>query len=278
MMLKQFFKLTDVSFTSPLGMITGVALICASSISYAQSNNSGDNANQPVEIEADNGIEWVQEPGKSSGYYKAIGNAVATQGTMNLNSDELVAHYRPGPNDKQDMYRIDAEGSVIVHQNQTKAYGDRGAFHMDQQVAVLIGNDLKLIDPKATITADDSLEFWSARNIAVARGDALLITEDKRMNAGVMTAFIQENQATGENEIRRIDATSGVHISTPSEIVQGQEGVYDLVAEIATICGDVKVTRGSNQLNGECAEVNMKTGRSKMLGGSGKVKGLILNN
>lgn len=278
MMIKLFSKSVDQSFPWQLCMVACATLVVASSVSFAQTNDANDNTNQPVEIEADNGIEWVQEPGKSSGYYKAIGNAIATQGTMNLNADELVAHYRPGVNDKQDMYRIDAEGSVIVHQNQTKAYGDRGAFHMDQQVAVLVGDDLKLIDPKATITADDSLEFWSGRNIAVARGDALLITEDKRMNAGVMTAFIQENQTTGENEIRRIDATSGVHISTPFEIVQGQEGVYDLVAEIATICGDVKVTRGSNQLNGECAEVNMKTGRSKMLGGSGKVKGLILNN
>ncbi len=244
----------------------------------AQTASATNGSSQPVEIEADNGIEWVQKPGEASGYYKAIGNAIAKQGAMNLNADELIAHYRPGVDDKQDLYRIDAEGHVIVNQNQTSAYGDRGAFHMDQEVAVLIGDDLKLIDPKAKITADDSLEFWSARNIAVARGNALLVTEDKRMNAGVMTAFIEENKVTGENEIRRIDATSGVHISTPSEIVTGQEGVYDLIAEIATICGDVKVSRGANQLNGECAEVNMRTGRSKMLGGTGKVKGLILNN
>ncbi|WP_420548810.1 LptA/OstA family protein [Curvivirga sp.] len=263
------------------------SFVLALSISFASIHTSAsaqtatvqqDQSNKPVEIEADNGIEWIQEPGKQEGYYKAIGNAIAKQGDLNITSDELIAHYRTNANDKQDVHRIDAEGSVVVNQQETNAYGDRGAFHMQQQVAVLVGQNLRLIDPRATITARDALEFWSEKNIAVARGDALLITEDKRMQAGVMTAFIGENITTGKNEVTRIDATSGVHISTPTEIVTGQEGVYDLQKEIATLCGNVKISRGENQLNGECAEVNMKTGRSKLLGGDSRVKGLILNN
>ncbi|MDX1739118.1 MAG: LptA/OstA family protein [Alphaproteobacteria bacterium] len=270
---------TKASFLAVLSIFTMVSAFGVSSTTAVAQDNS---AQKPVEIEADDGIEWIQNPDKSGGYYKATGNAIARQGDMVLTSDELTAHYNTQKSEadgkeKQSLYRIDAEGSVVVNQQQTNAYGDRGAYHMDQEVAVLVGKDLRLVDPKAIITARDALEFWSAKNIAVARGDALLVSDDKRMKAGVMTAFITQNETTGDNEVSRIDATSGVHISTPSEIVTGKEGVYNLKTEVATLCGDVKISRGQNQLNGNCAEVNMKTGRSKLLGGNGKVKGLILN-
>ena len=42
-------------------------------------------------------------------------------------------------------------------------------------------------------------------------------------------------------------------------------------------CGDVRITRGQNQLNGARAEVDFKTGVSRMLadGDKGRVKGLL---
>ena len=39
--------------------------------------------------------------------------------------------------------------------------------------------------------------------------------------------------------------------------------------EVATICGNVRITRGDNQMNGECAEVEMNTGVSKSDGRRG---------
>jgi lipopolysaccharide export system protein LptA len=46
-----------------------------------------------------------------------------------------------------------------------------------------------------------------------------------------------------------------------------------------TLSGNVKVTNAGNQFNGEYAEVNVKTGVSRLLGspsGSGTVKSLIM--
>ena len=195
---------------------------------------------------------------------------------MDLYADELTAYYRAGKNDSQEIYRMDAIGKVRILQAETEARGDKGVYHMDKQVVVLVGENLKLLNPQATITAEESLEYWQARSIAVARGKATVVQEDKRLRAGVLTAFISPNKKTGKSEIQRIDATSGVHISTKDEIVRGREGVYEVDKQLATVCGDVKITRGENQLNGECAEVNMKTGRSKIVGGGSKVRGLLL--
>ena len=46
--------------------------------------------------------------------------------------------------------------------------------------------------------------------------------------------------------------------------------MYDL-----GLCGNVRITRGKNQLNGACAEINLKTGNSRLIGDGRRVKGLI---
>ena len=52
---------------------------------------------------------------------------------------------------------------------------------------------------------------------------------------------------------------------------------YNATTEKAILSGDVRITRGQNQLNGARAEVDFKTGVSRMLadGDKGRVKGLL---
>ena len=262
---------------SPFLFITApLFLLLFSTHAPAQSFSQG--GGEGIEIEAEDGIEWVRNPDGGSGQYHARGNAHAAQNDVDLYADELTAYYRTNADDSQEIFRMDAIGQVRIHQADTQAFGDKGVFHMDKQVVVLVGESLRLVNPQATITAEESLEYWQARSIAVARGKATVAQQDRRLRAGVLTAFITPDKKTGKSGIERIDATSGVHISTPEEIITGREGVYEVTKQIATICGDVKITRGENQLNGECAEVNMATGRSRIVGGDGKVTGLLLNS
>ncbi len=234
--------------------------------------NTDNQDGSPIEILADDGIEWLRDQRR----YIARGNATATRGGVTVRADTLTAHYRGGEGgEKQAIYRLDADGSVVVTSEDTRAVGDKAVYHIDDKVAVLVGDDLKMINERAVITAKDSLEYWDAKQLAVARGDATVIENDNRLVADVLTAHIKK-AATGKQEVERIDALGGVHISTKTEIVRGEEGVYEVPKQIATVCGNVKITRGENQLNGDCAVVDLKTGRSRLTGGSGKVKGLIL--
>jgi len=77
-----------------------------------------------------------------------------------------------------------------------------------------------------------------------------------------------------------INALGGVTITTPTDVVRGQEGVYNVRTEIATIMGRVRITRGENQLNGDYAEVNLATGVSRLLAQPGpqreRVRGLLV--
>lgn len=264
-------NLPGVARAIALAALTTGLLVALASTGSAQTLGGGSG---PIEIEAEDGIEWLRD----EQLYHARGNAVATQGDLTVRADLLTAHYKDaeGGGD-QVIYRLDAIQNVIITSGETEASGDKAVYHIERRVAVLVGEDLQMITDRGTITAEESLEYWQDKSIAVARGDATIIQQDRRLRAGVLTAFVNRNAASGKSEVTRIDATGGVHISTPSDIVRGREGVYDVAKEQITLCGNVKITRGGNQLNGECATVDMRTGRSRMDGGKDKVKALILS-
>lgn len=50
-----------------------------------------------------------------------------------------------------------------------------------------------------------------------------------------------------------------VEIRAPTEVVRGERGVYDPIGGMARILGNVRITRGENQLNGQEAIVNLQT-------------------
>jgi len=227
----------------------------------------------PVTIEADDGIEWVRD----DKLYIARGNAKAVRGTLTVSADTLTAAYRAKDTGGSEVYRLEALGNVVIVSAEDRAVGDRAVYDIDQQVIVLTGEGLSFKSGIDTITARDSLEYWETRQLAVARGDATARREGQRIDADVLTAHFGEGP-NGENRIEQVDALGNVVITTPEEVVHGDEGVYDVLREVATLEGDVRVTRGENQLNGERAVVNLKTGVSRMLPGSkagGRVKGLF---
>lgn len=235
---------------------------------FAQSvvSKGGD---APVEITADDGIEW-QRDAKA---YVARGNARAARDGVEVLADTLTAFYRDGKDGSgQEIFRIDADGNVRVRSKSEKAFGDKGVYHVDQAVFVLVGKNLRLETGDARITARDTLEYWDTRQLAVARGEAIVTGSKGHLRADILTAHMGKGT---KRDIRQIDAFGNVLVSSGTEIARGDEGVYNPNTEIATLCGNVKITRGKNQLDGKCAEVNLKTGNSRLVGGNRRVKGLI---
>jgi len=225
---------------------------------------------QPVEIHADQGIEWQQD----AQAYIARGNAKATQGDTTVHADTLTAFYRKGAEGRSQIWRIDADGSVRITTPRQTAYGTKGVYDVEKGIFVLTGSP-RLVTETDKIFAQDSLEFWEAKSLAVARGRALAIRGDRRLQADVLTAHFAKGK-DGKNEVTRIEAFDHVHISTPEEVVRSQRGVYNVRTGIVVLRGSVKITRGKDQLNGDAAEVNLDTGVSRLLsGGSGQVKGIF---
>ena len=252
--------------------VAALIVLAAPAMAMAQSLGFGGSGEGPIQIEADDGIEWQ----RANQLYLARGNARASQGGVRVEADELIAHYRPNTAGENEIYRLDANGNVrIVSENET-ATSDNAVYDIDQGVLVMTGQAIQLDTPEDTITARDSMEYYEQRGLAVARGDALAIRGDRRVRADTLTAYF--TQGAAKSEMDRIEAVGNVLVSTPSDIVRAERGDYSPKRGIATVTGDVRITRGDTQLNGERAEVNLNTGESRILSSrSGeRVRGLFL--
>lgn len=227
----------------------------------------------PVAVEADQGIEWLQE----RQVYIAHGNAKAVRGEVTVYGQTLTAYYRKTPSGGSDIWRLEAEDNVKITTPTDTAVGDRAVYDVDNGIFVLTGKKLQLDTPKAVITARDSLEYWQQKEYAVARGNAKAVREDKTVSSNVMTAHFKRDQK-GELQMSNIEAFENVLITTPSAVARAMYSDYNLDTSLATLKGSVKITRGQDQLDGECADVNINTGISRLFSCAkqDRVRGLLV--
>ncbi len=287
--------------SAAVATVTVVLITAPTALAQGLLTKGGD---APVTINADDGIEWVRDEKK----YIARGNASANRNNATVNADTLTAFYREKTEGGgQEIFRVDADGNVRISTDAQQAVGDKAVYHVDKAVFVLVGKNLKLTSSQGVLTARDSLEYWEEKRLAVARGDAVVVQDGQRVRADVMTAHMETaaDSATpktkpkkkkakvkprkpksaakkspgaelgfggGDSQIRQVDAFGNVHISLQKAIVRGDTGVYVPSRGVATLCGNVRITSGKNQLNGKCAEVNLRTGIYKL---TGRAKGLV---
>jgi lipopolysaccharide export system protein LptA len=262
----------------PLLAAALIALAAGPGPALAQSLGLGAlEGEAPLEVLADDGIEWQRD----AKLFIAEGNARAKRGDVTVHARRLVAHYREAADggSNVEIYRLEASGAVRIVSTKEQAVGESAIYDIDRQVFVLTGGDLSLTTPEARITAQESLEYWTERELAVARGGARAFGEQRLLSADVLTARFERDSRTGESAIDRIEAFDNVEIRTAEEVVRGDRGVYQLSTRIASLAGSVKITRGQNQLNGDLAEVNLQTGVSRLRAAPGgkpsRVFGLI---
>ena len=279
-----------------------LALVCCVSTvppSSAQGLSLGGvSEDRPVEVSADSGIEWQQD----AQLYIARGNAIAKRGTTEVHADTLTAYYRPskGAGGETEVYRLDADGHVMIKGPTQTVVGDQAVYDVDQQIGIVTGKTLKLTTPSDVVTARDSFEWYDAKQISVARGDAIAVRDTKRLRADVLTAHMtKEKPKPGENQpeaktskavpatanaktgakagplgdgdegsrISRIDAQGNVLVSTPTDVGRGDYGVYNADTGIVTLLGNVTITRGPNAIKGEYAVVDLNNNVSRMMPG-----------
>lgn len=267
------------------GLLVALLLVHASSwAAEAGGTDQGNGAlnvqagaGGPIEITADGALEWQRD----AHAYVARDHARAVREGFTVMADVLIAYYREEGGGAPEIYRLDARGHVRLISADATVTGEQAIYDVAQQVAVVSGGDLALTTATDKITAKRSLEFWQARNLAVARGDAVARRADNELRSEVLMARFAKDDA-GEMAMRLVDATGGVVIQTPTELVRGTQGRYDVHTEIATLSGAVKLTRGTTQLSGDRAEVNMATGVSRLYAsgkhGQGQVRGVVTPN
>lgn len=269
----------------------------------------------PVDITATNGIEWRQ----AEQVVVARGDARAMRDGTTIEAARLIARYRSQGGAQpasappaarpasaaetplsggSEIWRVEAEGDVRIFTPTDTARGDRAVYDMDQAVLVLTGRNISYTTPQQVITSRDSLEYWTQRRMAVARGSALVVTQDgRRIAADTLVAHMLEDPPPGatpaaaarpgtegtagpppgQGRIDRIELFGNVEIRTEAEVIRGDRAVYSAATGLARVLGNVRITRGENLVSGREAIVNMNTGVSRILSQPGqRVQGIII--
>ena len=255
--------------------IAGAFVLALANAGAAQAQGlalPGGNDRTPIEITAQEGIEWQQK----TRAYIARGNAHAQQGDSKVDADQLVAYYEEGEGQATRITRIDADGSVRLTSPSGIGTGTKAVYNVAQGILVLTGQP-QLTTPTDRINARESIEYWRDKNIVVARGDAVAVREDKRLAADVLVGNIATAK-DGSEKIVRIDAYDNVVVVTPTDTVRATRGSYWVETGIAQLKGSVKITRcDGTQLNGNEAQVDMNSGKATLTSGpGGPVRGIIV--
>ena len=280
------------SATAAIAALLLGALLAAGPAAAVDSTTlpGGGTGKQPLDIQADSAIEWHQDQKA----YVARGHASAARGTSTIHADVLTAYYRETKDKGAEVFRITAEGNVHIVTPSQEIFGEHGVYDVDRQAGVLTGQGLRLQTKTDVVTARDSLEYYEAEKLAVARGDAIAVRKLDRLRADLLIAHFAEAAPgaakpaaaakpgkSGKDEgagtsLDRLDGVGNVVITTPQDVALCDRVFYSAVTEIAVLRDNVRITRGTDQINGDAAEMNMKTRVNRVLGGGRRVEGLLL--
>ena len=129
------------------------------------------------------------------------------------------------------------------------------------QVSALKGHD-----SNAPVDVDaDRIEVQDRADRAVFAGNV----KARQGNLTLATARLTLAYTSGNGiQIRRLDASGGVTVTSPSETARGNFAVYDLDRKLITLVGDVRLARQGSTINGSRLLIDLNTGRAVMDGGA----------
>ena len=245
-----------------------VAALLFSGAALAQSS-------EPMTVEADDVLEWNQ----TEGTYTATGNAVAVQGARTIRGNVLVARYDPDA-ETQNIDVVTATGNVSFEDEATEASGGKLVYNISNQDYSVDGPDARVSGRRGTINANSTITLKTADDdtqTMTARGNAVYRDSTGRVFAGNLLVALFDN----DGSLQSIDAEGAVTVTTEAgRKADGDAATYNALTEQATLTGNVVIMDGDSTMSGGRAEVDFKSGNSRMLssGAGGRVSGVLVTN
>ena len=116
----------------------------------------------------------------------------------------------------------------------------------------------------------DRIEVQDRADRAVFAGNVHVRQLELTLDAARLTVSYSNGNGV---QIRRLDASGGVVVKSPSETARGAFGVYDLDRKLITLIGGVQLNRQQSQINGSRLVIDLTTGRAVVDGGAPGVDG-----
>lgn len=267
-----------------VGAIAAALVLVCSASSWAQETGgaSGDSGggfgldsseDDPIEISAENGIEWKRD----ARTYTARGNALAQQGDTSIAADTLIAYL-----DEQDeLARWEAIGNVKIQTGQSTSYGDYAEYQESKRLLVLTGKKLKVVTENQTVTARDQIEYWRDKDVVVAKGNVVIVRPEKNttIHSDEATAYFRDkvdDPATPEDEtgdgqeVYQVDAQGNVRVDREEQTAFSDRLAYKPDTDIAILTGNVVIHSKDNTYRGGRAELDLENDVSRLLPAQGQ--------
>lgn len=259
-------------------LILGLASAAWSQESAGSASGGGgfgldEDNDEPIEISADNGIEWKRD----ARTYTARGNALAQQGDSSIAADTLIAYL-----DEQDeLSNWEAIGNVKIVTGQSTSYGDRAEYTEATRLLVLTGNNLKVVTENQTVTARDQIEYWRDKDAVVAKGNVVIVRPQKNttIKSDEATAYFRDkvdDPATPEDEtgdgseVYQVEAEGHVRVDRKDQTAFSDHLAYNPDTEVAVLTGNVTIHSKDNTYKGARAELDLQNDVSRLLPAPGK--------
>lgn len=112
--------------------------------------------------------------------------------------------------------------------------------------------------------ASDRIEVQDRADRAIFVGNVHVKQDELTLDTARLTVAYS---SSGGVQIDRLDASGGVTVRSPSETAKGEFGIYDLDRKLITLVGNVALTRGGSQINGQRLVIDLDSGRAVIEGG-----------
>jgi lipopolysaccharide export system protein LptA len=144
----------------------------------------------------------------------------------------------------------------------------------------------------------DRLEVRDKQKVATffgdAKADVKVVQGDTTMRSKILVVFYDKEEpakseagkagqptaaAPGEgSQIKRLEARGNVVVTQKDQTVTGDNGVFDMKTNIATVSGSVVMTQCDNVVRGDKLIVDMTTGVSRVENSGGRVQSTLIQS
>ncbi len=118
-------------------------------------------------------------------------------------------------------------------------------------------------DAPIDLTAD-RLEVQDRSDRAIFAGNVKVRQDELTLDTSRLTVAYS---SSGGVQIKRLDASGGVTVRSPSETASGAFGIYDLDRKLITLVGNVVLKRDGSQISGQRLVIDLDSGRAVIDGG-----------
>ena len=138
-------------------------------------------------------------------------------------------------------------------------------------------SDLKDHDTRQPIDISaERLEVKQKEGTATFTGTVIITQGKMALNADALTVYYDLSGGIDKPSIERLDVRGNVKLTSSTESVSGNWGIYDVTRRLVTIGGDVHLARSTSSLSGDRLELDLVSGLTKMdglEGSDGRVTG-----